>query len=316
MPAGPTPGYTTPVRLWVGHVSMEMHQVRYFLAVGRTLNFTRAAEACCVTQPSLTRAIRQLEEELGGNLFRRERPRVQVTELGQRMLPLLQQCYDSAQSARSLASSIKSGEIGALRIALSETISSALLIPHLVELKRQFNRLELKLLRGNALEITELMKTGKVELAIASSLGDAWDRFDSWPLFTEGFQLVAGADHLLARQDNLTFADLRNEPLAVLANCEHAQPLAELLRSRELDIEHAHEVNSHRDLIALIEPGLGIAFVPRSQSFPNGLLCAPLDALDLRRTVFLHGIAGRQRTAVANIMVKMLRAANWSQYSS
>ena len=61
---------------------MEMHQVRYFLAVARALNFTRAAEECNVAQPSLTRAIRQLEDELGGDLFRRERPHAQLTELG------------------------------------------------------------------------------------------------------------------------------------------------------------------------------------------------------------------------------------------
>src|SRR5262245_57301448 len=99
---------------------MEMHQVRYFLAVSRTLNFTRAAEQCNVAQPSLTRAIRQLESELGGDLFRRERPQAQLTELGQRMLPLLRQCYDSAVGSRSLASSLKSGEVGALRLALSQ----------------------------------------------------------------------------------------------------------------------------------------------------------------------------------------------------
>ena len=58
---------------------MEMHQVRYFLAVARALNFTRAAEECHVAQPSLTRAIRQLEGELGGDLFRRERPQAQLT---------------------------------------------------------------------------------------------------------------------------------------------------------------------------------------------------------------------------------------------
>ena len=54
---------------------MEMHQVRYFLAVSRTLNFTRAAEQCNVAQPSLTRAIRQLESELGGDLFAGSAPR-------------------------------------------------------------------------------------------------------------------------------------------------------------------------------------------------------------------------------------------------
>src|SRR3954464_14758904 len=77
-----------------GCTLMEMHQVRDFLAVARLLNFTRAAEACNGTQPSLTRAPTQLEAERGGDLLRGERPAAQLTELGQRMPPLLQQCYD------------------------------------------------------------------------------------------------------------------------------------------------------------------------------------------------------------------------------
>jgi DNA-binding transcriptional LysR family regulator len=127
---------------------MEMHQVRYFLAAAAELNFTKAAERCNVTQPSLTRAIKQLEDELGGDLFRRERPQAQLTELGQRMHPLLKQCYDSALGAKSLASAIKSGEVGTLRLALSHTIDLQLVTGHLAELNRLFNCLELKLLRG------------------------------------------------------------------------------------------------------------------------------------------------------------------------
>ena len=132
---------------------MEMHQVRYFLATVSELNFTKAAEKCNVAQPSLTRAIKQLEDELGGDLFRRERPQAQLTELGQRMYPLLKQCYESALGARSLAAAIKSGEVGALKLALSRTINLELLTPHLTELTRLFNRLEVKLLRGTAPQI-------------------------------------------------------------------------------------------------------------------------------------------------------------------
>src|SRR5262245_61824558 len=120
---------------------MEMHQVRYFLAVARVLNFTRAAEECHVAQPSVTRAIRQL----GGDLFRRERPHAQLTELGQRMLPLLKQCYESALSARSLASAIKKGEVGSLRLAVSHTIDPSLVTPHVVELGKLFEGLDLKI---------------------------------------------------------------------------------------------------------------------------------------------------------------------------
>jgi Bacterial regulatory helix-turn-helix protein, lysR family len=93
---------------------MEMHQVRYFVAVSRTLNFTRGADECNVTQPSLTRAIKQLDAELGGDLFRRERPAAQLTELAQRMHPLLKQCYEAAVGARSLALSFKGGKVGTL----------------------------------------------------------------------------------------------------------------------------------------------------------------------------------------------------------
>src|ERR1044072_3265503 len=155
---------------------MEMHQVRYFLAVARTLNFTRAADECNVAQPSLTRAIKQLEAELGGDLFRRERPAAQLTELGQRMHPLLQQCYDAASGARALASSFKSGEVGALRIALTHSIDLSLLIPYLDQIKRQFNRLEFRFLRGDSQQVGEFLKSGEAELGIAADLGRDWDQ--------------------------------------------------------------------------------------------------------------------------------------------
>ena len=137
---------------------MEMHQVRYFLAVARVLNFTRAAEECHVAQPSLNRAIRQLEGELGGDLFRRERPQAQLTELGQRMLPLLKQCYDSAINARSLASAIKRGEVGSLRLALSQTIDPSVVMPQIIELGRLFSGLELKLYRGTSADVLGYLK--------------------------------------------------------------------------------------------------------------------------------------------------------------
>ena len=177
---------------------MEMHQVRYFLAVARMLNFTRAADECNVTQPSLTRAIKQLEAELGGDLFRRERPAAQLTELGQRMHPLLKQCYEAAIGARTLASSFKSGEVGALRIALTHSVDLSLLIPFLDQIKRQFNRLEFRFLRGNSREVAELLKKGEAELGIAAEIDEDWDRLDTWPLFTEDFRLVVSRQHPLA----------------------------------------------------------------------------------------------------------------------
>jgi DNA-binding transcriptional LysR family regulator len=292
---------------------MEMHQVRYFLAVARTLNFTRAADECNVTQPSLTRAIKQLEAELGGDLFRRERP-AGLTELGQRMHPLLKQCYEAAVGARSLASSFKSGEVGALRIALTHSIDLSLLVPFLDQIKRQFNRLEFRFLRGDSREVGELLKKGDAELGIAAEIDPSWERLDTWPLFTEDFQLVTSAHHRLAGRDRVEFDDLRSEQLLSRSYCEHASRLTASLREHGVDVGHCHEISSERDLIALLEADIGIAVIPDTSPIPQTLKRASVEGLDARRTVNLYGVAGRERTAVASAVMRMLRGADWRQF--
>jgi DNA-binding transcriptional LysR family regulator len=81
---------------------MEMHQIRYFLALSEELNFTRAARRCGVTQPSLTNAMRALERELGAPLFHR-RPRIELTALGGAIRPYLQEIARHAHDARETA---------------------------------------------------------------------------------------------------------------------------------------------------------------------------------------------------------------------
>lgn len=294
---------------------MEMHQIRYFLAVTRTLNFTRAADECNVTQPSLTRAIKQLEAELGGDLFRRERPAAQLTELGQRMQPLLKQCYEAAVGARSLASSFKGGKIGTLRIAIADAVDLALLIPHLEQLKRLFSTLEFKLLRGNSKQIGEYLKNGEAELGIAVEVDKEWDRLDSWPLFTEGFRLVVNARHPLAAQGRVAIDDLKAQQLLSRGYCEYAVRLNAALGACGVKVDSSHDISSEQDLIKLLEADIGIAVIPSSSSMPDTLRCAPIEELDLKRTVQLFGVAGRERTAVASAVMKMLRSADWLPFA-
>jgi DNA-binding transcriptional LysR family regulator len=290
---------------------MEMHQVRYFLAVARVLNFTRAAEECHVAQPSLTRAIRQLEGELGGDLFRRERPHAQLTELGQRMLPLLKQCYESALSARSLASAIKKGEVGSLRLAVSHTIDPSLVTPHVIELSKLFDGLDLKIQRGNAPEVLESLKRGDVELGLATQIGDEWERLDRWALFAEDFQLLLPKTHALAVRPKVSIEDLRPERLMICTYCETAETLLDMLRALDFDVARFHEVSAEGDLHSLLEAGFGVAFAPRSTRSPVALARIAVEGLDLQRTIYLYGVAGRQRTAVASALMKMMRAYDW-----
>ena len=83
---------------------MDIHHIRYLLAVCETRNFTRAAEKCNVTQPALSRAIQQLEDEVGGLLFRRERNLTHITDLGNLLRPRFQQVLDELMGVKKEAS--------------------------------------------------------------------------------------------------------------------------------------------------------------------------------------------------------------------
>jgi DNA-binding transcriptional LysR family regulator len=293
---------------------MEMHQIRYFLAVARTLHFTRAAEECHVTQPALTRAIHLLEEELGGELLRRERTLTHLTELGRRMLPLMQQCYESALSAKTLARSINRGETTSLSLAISRTINLALLTAPLGELSRICARVQLKLIRGSGPEIAELLKRGEAEFALAGPLGQVWERLDTWPLFTELFALIVHRGHRFAGRNLVEFDQLADERLLVQAACEMAEELSLRLSTKGITTAGAHQVTTDHDLIALVEAGLGIAIVPASAIRSERLHSVPLEGLDLTRTVAIYGVAGRKRSPVATTLLNLLRAADWSRY--
>src|SRR5713226_9496177 len=109
---------------------MEMHQIRYFIAVAQELNFTRAAERCNVAQPSLTRAIKLLEAEFGGPLLHRERGNTHLTELGRMVRPHLVEAYDLAQTAKREAREFKTVERTKLRLGVMCTIAPT----HLLDL--------------------------------------------------------------------------------------------------------------------------------------------------------------------------------------
>lgn len=293
---------------------MEMQQVRYFLALARTLNFTRAAEECNVSQPSLTRAIRLLEAELGGDLLRRERRQSHLTELGQRMLPFLQQCYESALSAKNLAKAIKKNEIAPLSIVLSRSIDIDRFMPQLIELQRAYPGMQMKVRRAATGEIGDVLKEGEADLAIAGSLGETWERLDAWPLHRERFDLVLSEEHKFARSASVSRDAIASERFLRCTACEATDDFVEALGGHGVTPQEGHEVDSNDDLLALLKAGFGISIGPVSWPDEDGIVHRPLEGVDVSRTVTLYGIAGRRRSAAASTLLNLLRAADWSRF--
>ena len=159
-----------------------MHQVRYFLAVCESLNFTRAAKACNVAQPSLTKAIRKLEEELGGPLFRRERNRTHLTELGRIVRPHLERITEAAAGATLEAESFLSLQKAHLKLGVMSTINPQRVIPLLDLLRRRLPNLDLELEEARGQDLVERLLEGALAVALIG-LPDYPERLDSTPLF-------------------------------------------------------------------------------------------------------------------------------------
>ena len=294
---------------------MEMHQIRYFLAVARTLNFTRAAEECNVAQPSLTRAIKNLEAELGGELFRRERASSHLSNLGRAMLPILTHCYDSAVAAKSQAETFKKGDNAAVRITLSQTIDFDLVADAFGELDRAFADIQLSCQRAPADEIMDRLRSGETEIALAGPTDESWDRLDSWPLFAESHRVVARKDHALASQNSVAPADLVGQRIIVRPYCEQWKECRALLEASGVDNRHYHEVASDRDAVRLLEAGLGVGLLPASARVGDNLCKIEL-ANPFERTIRIYTVAGRQKSTALSGLINLLRSADWARYES
>src|SRR5690242_6832510 len=204
-----------------GPAPMEMHQVRYFLALCEELNFTRAAEKCHVAQPSLTRAIKQLEEELGGALFRRERANTHLSEIGRTLKPYLEQVYRRAEDAKREAHEFLRLQKTTLRLGLMCTIAPTYLLDLVAALRVRHPGIELQIVDAGAPQLQDELIAGRIDIAIyALPSLETDERLHQLPLYREPFRIVLEPGHRLAAQASVRVKDLDGERYLWRVNCE------------------------------------------------------------------------------------------------
>lgn len=199
---------------------MELYQIRYFLALCDLLNFTRAAEKCNVSQPSLTRAIQNLEAEFGGPLFHRERQHTHLTELGRVMRPYFEQVYVQTQAARDAAKTFAKLDDISLKIGVMCTIGPGMLADFFVNFRCRYPGVEVEMLDATGSTLGDLLLSGDIEVALYGLPEGIGDRFHTLPLFQERFVIVIAPTHRFAAMEAVRCADLHEEAYVNRANCE------------------------------------------------------------------------------------------------
>ena len=290
---------------------MEMQQVRYFLALARTLNFTRAAEQANVSQPALTRAIQQLEHELGGPLFHRERANTHLSELGRMMLPYLEQIHAQTEAAKQQARAIKKLDNVTLRIGAMCTIGPALISDLIVKFQVAHPNVDLEVVEEGSVELMDMLTKGDLNLALFGLPEPLDVRFHGLSLFQERFVIALPPNHPLAAHNVVRCSDTHEQPYVSRANCEIFDHARRQLRAH--GVQWKKVFSSERDdwVQGMIKAGLGFGFFPELSVTDPGLVTRRLIDPEFVRTIMLVSVRGRPHSPAVGAFVQQARTFKW-----
>jgi DNA-binding transcriptional LysR family regulator len=288
---------------------MELHQVRYFLSVSRSLNFTRAAEQCNVTQPALTKAIQKLEQELGGELIHRERQLTQLTDLGKLVLPMLQNMIAAADAARLHAREFQRKEIAPLKIGLTPCVSAKLIERPLFEIARLMPGLRVEIVEESTERLANMLLEGDIAAALVGEAGTIPDRIDRWRLFEERFLVLVTPEDPLAALPEISMESVAETVWLQRIGCEATKHLSEGVRDKELKISHRGHRESH--LQHMVAAGLGAMLVAEHSPRLPSLIACRIAGDPIRREVHLLAVAGRRYSPALDAFVKIARVYDW-----
>ncbi len=292
---------------------MKLHELRYFLALSETLNFTRAAELCNVSQPALTRAIRNLEDTFGGGpLINRERGNTHLTELGRIMLPHFEEVASKLGEARDHARSYARLGRAVLGIGLLCTIGPARLVGLFADFARRHPEIEIHLEDGPLERIEDRLLEGAVDLALLARPEGFGERLHGVPLFRERFVVALAPGDSLARQCEIRMRDLDGRNYLGRRHCEYYEHLYEA-RQRLGGVEFRRPYSSERDdwIQAMVLAGLGFTYLPEFAAAMPALVTRLLVEPAVSRSVELVTVRGRPHAPAVGAFLRAARAHPW-----
>jgi DNA-binding transcriptional LysR family regulator len=293
-------------------MQLQLYQVRYFLALARTLNFTRAAEQCNVTQPALTKAVQKLEQELGGTLIHRERHLTQLTELGKMILPTLEKIFAAAEAVRLQAQGYQKKTIAPLKIGLVPSVSAALITELLFDLTSLIPDLRVDLNEADANALVAMLLDSQINAALVGDAMELPGRIDRWTLFKERYMLVLSRQHPLARKSVVPLEDLREAVFLERIGCDIASRFKEACFADHPGPKVVHRSTCDSQLQQMAAAGFGAIVAPEHAPRLPSLTAVPIEGDPVRREVQLLAVAGRQYSPALDAFIKAARVRDWT----
>ena len=256
---------------------MTLTELKYIVAVARERHFGKAADSCYVSQPTLSVAVKKLEDELEIKLFERSAGEVTVTPLGEQIVQQAQSVLDQAARIREIAKHGKDPLDGPLNLGVIYTIGPYLLPDLVRQVIARTPQMPLVLQENFTVKLLEMLRAGEIDCAImAEPFPDAG--LATAALYDEPFMAVVPATHPLAERKSVTSAELKSETMLLLGtgHCfrDHVLEVCpEFARfsSNAEGIRKSFEGSSLETIKHMVASGIGVTLVPRLSVPADGL---------------------------------------------
>jgi len=248
---------------------MTLTELRYIIAVAREKHFGRAAEACFVSQPTLSVSIKKLESELGVIIFERGGSEITLTPIGENIVQQAQRVLDAANQVKEIADQGRDPLRGALRLGVIYTIGPYLLPRIIKSMIERYPAMPLILQENFTVRLVEMMRTGEIDVAI---LADPFDTtgLDTLPLYDEDFVVAVPKKHPWTKKQQIASVDLKQETMLLLGvgHCFRDQvlevcPEAARFAANSAGIQKTFEGSSLETIRHMVAEGLVITVLPR-----------------------------------------------------
>ena len=243
---------------------MTITQLRYALAVAEHKNFTKAAKHIFVTQPTLSMQIHKLEEELGVEIFNRNKKPIVLTQVGHKIIEQARNIVNESSRIQDIVEQQKGYIGGEFKLAIIPTVMPTLLPMFLKNFINRYDKVNLKILELNTADLLKKLKSGQIDAAIAATPLETENIIER-PLYYEPFVGYIPSDHKLHSKPHLSPEDLDIDDILLLedGHCFKDNILNICKnRSSHLDLPYQIESGSFETLIKLSEEGLGMTLLP------------------------------------------------------
>lgn len=286
---------------------MEIHHIRYFLAVCSTLNFTKAAETCKVSQPALSWAIQQLEMEVVGLLLRRERSLTHLTDLGNLMKPHFDHIINELGDIKRQAKRFLTLEQANLRLGIMCAIGPTRLTGLLGHFSQANPGIAVQILEGIPSQLKSELEEGEVDVARMASQGGYSGHFRTEVLYTERFVVAFPTGHRFANTKAVPTGATNGETYLTRIKCEIYDYLTEL-SDIHCACHHSGHASEREDWIMnMVAGGMGICSIPEFSAAVPEIQTRPIIDPEVWRDVSLVTTAGRRHSPVVASFLKSLR---------